>query len=50
MENKLSILDKEILKMIKENNAKPDKTIERHILDLLEFLDTVSKAKPDRYT
>ena len=39
MENKLSILDKEILKMIKENNAKPDKTIERHILDLLEVLD-----------
>ena len=25
--------------MIKENNAKPDKTIERHILDLLEVLD-----------
>ena len=39
MENKLSILDKEILKMIKQNNAKPDKTIERHILDLLEVLD-----------
>ena len=39
MENKLSILDKEILKRIKENNAKPDKTIERHTLDLLEVLD-----------
>lgn len=39
MKNRLDILDEEILKLIKENNAKPNKTIEEHILDLLEVLD-----------
>ena len=39
MKNKLDILDEEILKLIKEKNAKPNKTIEKHILDLLEVLD-----------
>lgn len=39
MKNRLDILDEEILNLIKENNAKPNKTIEEHILDLLEVLD-----------
>ena len=39
MKNKLDILDEEILKLIKEKNAKANKTIEKHILDLLEVLD-----------
>lgn len=39
MKNRLDILDEEILNLIKENNAKPNKTVEEHILDLLEVLD-----------
>lgn len=39
MKNKLDILDEEILKLIKVKNAKPNKTIEKHILDLLEVLN-----------
>lgn len=39
MENKLKILDNEILELIDNKKAKPDKTIKEHILDLLEVLD-----------
>ena len=39
MEYKLNILDSEILKIIEERMAKPDKTIKEHTLDLLENLE-----------
>lgn len=45
MKNKLDILDEEILKLIKEKNAKPDKTIEEHTLDLLEVLGLLLELK-----
>ena len=38
MEDKLNILDKEILELINLKMAKPDKTIKQHTLDLLENL------------
>lgn len=38
MEDKLDILDSDILKIIEERMAKPDKTIKEHTLDLLENL------------
>lgn len=45
MKNKLDILDEEILKLIKEKNAKPNKTIEKHILDLLEVLNLLLELR-----
>lgn len=39
MEDKLNILDSDILKIIEQRMAKPDKTIKEHTLDLLENLE-----------
>ncbi|BDR83836.1 ATP-dependent RNA helicase [Clostridium tetani] len=39
MENKLNILDDDILKLIEEKKAKPDKTIKEHTLELIEVLN-----------
>lgn len=43
MEYKLNILDSEILKIIEERMAKPDKTIKEHTLDLLENLEKLKE-------
>lgn len=39
MEDKLNILDSEMINLIEEKMAKPDKTIKEHTLDLLENLE-----------
>ncbi|QBD87289.1 CRISPR-associated helicase Cas3' [Clostridium tetani] len=39
MEGKLNILDDDILKLIEEKKAKPDKTIKEHTLELIEVLN-----------
>lgn len=41
MEDKLNILDNDILMLIEERMAKPDKTIKEHILDLLKNLNKI---------
>jgi len=42
MSDKLNILEKDILELIEDKNAKPNKTIKEHILDLLDQLEILS--------